>query len=422
MSLGAPVRTCALALVGLGLAFSFWFFRAPEAAADQPASRIAAPGTRPSPSPPPVAPAAPADLLAEARMLFRAVACGDLAQPVPATLPAKVVDAHCKNMAKVYQRFDKKWVQVAGPYLAKLRPPALPAKVIYPFGGGDLMFALVTFPDATELTSISLERAGDVRSIATMKAADFKLGLADCAYMITRLAGIEYSFTEHMAYMQKSRLPVQTAMALAALAALGYEPLSLRYFSIEQDGGLRYLSVAELDAGAAAQAQSKEPAAIAGVFANVELTFRKTGDAAAPIKTYRTIAANLGDKALRADPRIIKHLERKGAVAAMVKAASYLLWRDDFQVVRDYLLGHMTWMISDSTGILPMHAQKAGFVQEVHGQFQGSLLSTAAERNKDMLALWKGKKVAPLAFNFGYPDNTKLHGHLVVTSKKGTSP
>ena len=45
----------------------------------------------------------------------------------------------------------------------------------------------------------------------------------------------------------------------------------------------------------------------------------------------------------------------------MTKAASFLLWYDDFAKIRDYLLQHVAWMISDASGIPPSYAEPAGF-------------------------------------------------------------
>ena len=63
-----------------------------------------------------------------------------------------------------------------------------------------------------------------------------------------------------------------------------------------------------------------------------------------------------------------------GTARIRTKAASYLLWRDDFSVIRDYLLGNMDFMVSDSTGAPPRFAEKAGFVQDTYGVFAGSFL------------------------------------------------
>ncbi len=369
-------------------------------------------------------PAQAADYGAEARVLWRTVACGG-EDPIPDNLPRKTIESHCKEMRSVYARFHKKWADVAAPVLSTLRPASLPGSVLYPFGGGDLLFAMVVFPDATEITSVSLERAGNVRTIDSMSKADFKAGLADATWMIHRLASVEYSFTEHMEAMQHSKLPVQLSMALAALAAMGFEPVNLRYFEIMGDGSLRYLSEEELDSAAGPAGSAPGPRKRHGVddgipaaYGNIELTYRPIGQPNAPLRVYRSIAGNLHDSQLTSESPLYKHLAGKGSIAAMTKAASYLLWRDDFSHIRELLLGHMTWMLSDSTGILPMHAQPAGFAQETYGRFRGSLLGTDTTRNKDMIRLWRDQPERTLAFRFGYPDFEKKDGHLLVTRKQ----
>ena len=62
--------------------------------------------------------------------------------------------------------------------------------------------------------------------------------------------------------------------------------------------------------------------------ANVEMKFHKTGSSHEQI--YRHILANLDDAHLKKDPGALEHLKKKGHVAAMTKAASYLLTFDDF--------------------------------------------------------------------------------------------
>jgi hypothetical protein len=381
--------------------------------------------TRPAEAKKPMPGAQPADYGAEARVLWRTVACGG-DDAIPTRLPKKVIDAHCRELTRVYARFHKKWADVAAPIFATLRPKDVPRTVLYPFGGGDLLFAMVVFPDAAEITSVSLERAGNARVIDKMSAADFKEGLADADWMIHRLASVEYSFTEHMEAMQRSKLPVQLSMALAALAAMGYEPVNLRYFEISSAGTLRYLTEEELDAAPSApiaatpRRRHDVDAGIPPAYGNIELTYRPIGQPDAPLRTYRSIAGNLHDSQLTTESPLYHHLAAMGPLAAMTKAASYLLWRDDFSNIRALLLGHMVWMVSDSTGILPMHATPAGFAQETYGTFRGSLLGTDQTRNQDMIKLWREQPARALAFRFGYPDYAKKDGHLMVTRKQGT--
>jgi hypothetical protein len=146
----------------------------------------------------------------------------------------------------------------------------------------------------------------------------------------------------------------------------------------------------------------------------MELTFRKAGDAKAPLVVHRHFAANLANKAFTGSP-LEKHLLAKGKVSAMTKAASYLLWNDGFTAIRDYLLANMVWMASDSTGIPPRFAKKAGFTQITYGSFTGPFLD---EANKDtgeaMAKMWQSQPHRKLPFRYGYPDADK-NLHLMIT-------
>ena len=44
---------------------------------------------------------------------------------------------------------------------------------------------------------------------------------------------------------------------------------------------------------------------------------------------------------------------------------------DGFSEIRDRLLANMVWMASDSTGVPPRFAKKAGFAQVTYGTFTG---------------------------------------------------
>ena len=115
----------------------------------------------------------------------------------------------------------------------------------------------------------------------------------------------------------------------------------------------------------------------------------------------------------------MKHLEAKSKVSTMTKAASHLLWDDaHFATIRDWLMNHTEWMISDTTGVPPRIAKKYGFEQDYYGQYEwpepfGTVNNKDAAEFRD-----KFKGNAPITFRYGYPDNNS-HGHIVVTHKPG---
>lgn len=369
----------------------------------------------------PAAPAeAPADFAAEAKLLLRVVACtGDA--PLPRNLDARTVDAYCARQRKTIARYRDGYLPAARRFLAPLRPEGLPTTVVYPFGGGDLVSALTTYPDARDVTTLSLEHAGDPRRLGRIrdrKALETSLDVVRATS--NGLLTANDSKTENLMKGQRGEIPGQLAFFVTALAVHGYEPVSLRFFSINPDGTLHYLTATEI-----AQAEQRTAKLLRGqwtapdfsvAFSNSELVFVKKGeDPRTQARVHRHIAADLSDPAVR-KTGIVKFLAAKGPVVAMTKAASYLLWRDDFSDVRNYLLGHMVFMLSDSTGIPPRYARKAGFAQETYGQFERSFLDASTGINAEFVKLWTEQPRRKQPIRYGYIDRAG-HYHLLVTRK-----
>jgi hypothetical protein len=367
----------------------------------------------------------PRDFIAEAKVFYRVVACGGTDAP-PANLDIKVVDAHCAEMAKRYDGLKKRYFEPAGKFFAALRPKDLPTTVVYPFGGGDLISALVTYPDAREITTISLEHAGDPTRLPKLdKKAKLKEALGAFRDSVNGLLELHDSTSENMRKLEVGGIPGQLAFHMTGMTAHGFEPVSLKYFTLNDDGSIKYLTQADIDALAAKVAKKKRPSWVdtdfSEAYTNMELTFRKAGDPTAPLVVHRHFAWNLGDNGFKGSP-LEKHLQAKGKIVAMTKAASYLIWTSSFRAIRDYLLANMVWMVSDSTGIEPRAAKKAGFVQTTYGTYMGAFLEEAVPSvNDQMVEMWAKQPKRKLPFRYGYPDNDK-HVHLMITAPAPPKP
>jgi hypothetical protein len=369
-------------------------------------------------------PVAGTDFGPQVRAMFRVAACGG-DDAIPERFSAKAITAHCQEMAGIYGSYKKAWMDQAQAFIAQLRPADLPTTVVYPFGGGDLSSALTVYPDARELTTISLEAAGDVRVIDSIKSARLNDAVESIGNEIRRLYQSAHSTTKSLQAVSHFDLPGTIMFALAGLTVHGMEPVNLRYFDIEPDGSITYLTSAQLDDRAAELVAKKAggpPKKIThywyeqtSAFANVEIQFRPRGDANAPLRTYRHIVANLDDSHMAADDRVLRHLRAKGKVSVMTKAATFLLWYDDFTQIRDYLLKNTAWMISDASGIPPSYAEPAGFEQITYGEFTGPYFVIDEKNTRaEFIKLWKAQPHRDLPFRFGYPDNAK-HNHLMIT-------
>jgi len=348
---------------------------------------------------------APLDFIPVTQALARVAACAATGK-IPEQFDVHIVDKHCQQLATLESKWRQTWLAQAQPFFAAVVPRDVPPTVVYPFGGGDLLTALVVYPNATEITTLSLEPAGDPRSINVLAPSDLDPMLGDVREKVNHLLHYGHSKTTDMGKLAKSKLPGDLTYALVALEINHFDPVSVRFFRLNAQGEVVYMTGDDI-------ANMPESKGRRSPFANLEIQYVPRGGGAR--RTFRHIAANLDDKHMAADPSVLRHLETKGAIAAITKAASYLLWWNTFSQIREYLLKNMVWMISDSTGIPPDEAAAAGFEQIPYGRFDGPFLGGGIRPTEVFRKLW-ADKAQPLAFRFGYPDIGN-HDHLLITRR-----
>jgi hypothetical protein len=366
----------------------------------------------PPPPPPPVIDGH--DFKAEMMAMWKVGACGNAeGVALPDTVPAELVQKHCDETKKFKDEFKTKWVDVAKPFFDERRPTDLPKRVVYPFAGGDLASALAVYTDADEITTLSLEPAGDPRTLESLKGKSLSAALELVRDELRWLYRVNFSNTMNLIdAMRGGQLPTQLIFSLSALDVFGFEPVGLWFYKIEKDGTLNYLDDADL---------AKAPAAGKGqvasrnrVFGNMELHFRKPGESR--IRIYRHIQQNLDDDHLPKNPGVMAHLEAKGDVAGMTKAASYLLSFESFGMMREYLLTKVVWMVSDATGVPERYGKKKGMVYETWGSYVGAHMTAGKRIGKEWAVMWKAQPARELKFRFGYHDS-KVKNHLVIMKR-----
>ena len=396
---------------------------AAESAAAIDAAPVAALISTPDAAPlPPPAPKG-CELIEQGRALFVVAACGEGALPKDiGGDDAETIAELCKDLHTEYADYKKEWLDIATPFLAKIVPDTIPDKVVYPFGGGDLLTALATFPAASEITTVSLEPSGDVRRIDMVREEKLASALRNSQRAVRRLMNTAWSVTDTLDEVSWGGLPGELVMSLAAIRVHGFEPVSLRYFQFEDDGAIDYIECDEMpDVGYNKRRPKGEwrhnKTILEDAFNNMEIQVRAAGDAAAPIRIHRHIAANLANDHLEKDGRILLHLQSKGDIAAMTKAAGYMLWMEMMDDFRDYLLNYVVWMISDTTGIPSRYGEPAGFEYETHGTWTAMYhmyKNFRPQLAKEMRELWASQPHRELPFRYGYWDVNKRPSLMIA--------
>jgi hypothetical protein len=362
------------------------------------------------------------DFINEARLVHTVLASGG--GQIPSGMDAVVIDAHNLEVRRNIERVRVQFVNIATPFISALLPAELPKSVVYPFGGGDLLTAIVTYPQAVDFTTISLESAGDPQRLFKASVIELRDSMTEFRKMAVHLLVNHDSGNANLRNFERGIIPGQLAFSLIAASVYGYEPVSLKYFRIEPDGRLYYYSKKDIEE--LANVKGKKLARFwvdtdfSIAFRNMELTLRKKDSGSGPQTiVHRHIAANLDNSGFSESP-LKKFLEKKGKISAMTKAGSYLLWMDDFSAFREYFLKNMAFMVADSTGILPRHASEAGFEQITYGKFFGAFLENdGGENAAEMRKLWNSQPYRQLPFRYGYSD-IKASNHLMIMKPKNT--
>jgi hypothetical protein len=283
------------------------------------------------------------------------------------------------------------------------------------------MSALTAFPGATTITTLSLELAGDPRRLAGLTdPAVLRQSLQAVAQVSASTLMSNDSLSKLLSATQRGELPAQLSMHLMGLALFDLEPVSVRYFRVERDGSLHYYTLAEVQGLEGQKAHSlnadwRSPD-FSEAFSNVEVQFVPRGHPQAERRVHRHVAADLSNDGLsRHAPEVLTHLEAKGRVSAMTKAASYLLWTAAFSQVRQYLTGHAAYMVSDSTGVPPHFWKKAGCAVQAYGSFEKSFLGAWEPTQAEFRAQFVGAR--PLPMRFGYPDGSEQRRSHLLTAR-----
>lgn len=362
------------------------------------------------------------DFRVELDALSRGAACDGRPQLSGPT--EKVLVAHCDKVTATMTKWREGWLSKAGPFFIELVPEGLPRELVYPFGGADLLNALVVFPDKEVITIMALEPGGDPRSFLSLDKGALDRGLRLVRKHFDFLMRLQFSQTVDLAELVKGPLAGVLIYDIAALTVLGYEALSLRYFRLGEDGGRLYMTRAELeaiDAAAKKLTGTRRHKFLSERFAHFELRFRKKaaspGGEPGPVQVFRHLSVDLGDAALRKDPRLMKHLEAKGEVTAMTKAASNLLWWTPFSTIRNYLIKNVIWMVSDASGLAASDLDPAIWEQQTWGIYDGAPFPSPDAREAAQVALWRTNPQRPLDFYFGYHSRGG-HPHLMVTRRR----
>ena len=109
------------------------------------------------------------DFIADAKLFYRVVACGGTEAAAGRRSTPRSIEKHCAEMAKRYEYIKKHYFEPARDVLRRrCARPTCRRRSSIRSAAAICSRALVTYPDAREITTISLEHAGDPTRLAKL--------------------------------------------------------------------------------------------------------------------------------------------------------------------------------------------------------------------------------------------------------------
>jgi hypothetical protein len=181
-----------------------------------------------------------------------------------------------------------------------------------------------------------------------------------------------------------SRLPGTLPILYVFLARSGKAIKDVSLVRIDQDG------TAQVDDGVVGT-DAKSPR-------GVKIDF--VGENGQP-QTLYYFSVNVDNDEFKASS-FMRFCERLGTGDAFVKSASYLMHRDQFSEVRDFLLAHSRLILQDDSGIPVTRFDQARWQLRPFGHYFGPI-SLFANRYQSRLAqLFDRSRAEPIEFGVGY--------------------
>jgi hypothetical protein len=318
-----------------------------------------------------------------------------------------------------------------------------PGPVFYPFSGPDLLNPLALFPQAKSFTLLGLEPVGTIPR-ASQSSSSHLERLTKLKPALKHILRRNYFITDAMGEDLGERVSDVGVAAILMLfiARTGNEILGAREITLGPDGAVAEATTsadddADADAeGADNSADADDAEGADDVTASatnkpdagervwpkelrgVEIRFRERGVDDGEEKVVRYFSANIDDEHFGAFQGLRKHLESLGSLITLTKAASYLMYSQDFDDVRSLILARSAVVVTESSGMPYHYLSEDSWNVSLYGDYAKPIPVYADFCQPDLEEALKKHSKGKLPFYFGY-EYRSANQMIVARRKKG---
>ena len=258
---------------------------------------------------------------------------------------------------------------------------------LYFFSGPDFLYADAFYPDCSTYVLVSLEPIESIPELQSVPTVLLQNTLRTIAASLNTLVNFGYFETKELhQYLQRSQLKGVLPIIFVFLARSGKQILNVDYTSLSKAGAR-----------------------------GVKVSFRDLATGAQKVLYY--FSADLSDGGLKANQAVLRFCNNLGLANSFLKADSYLLHQNGFNIARSYLLRVSASILQDDSGIPLRYFAPERWNMRLFGSYPGPIELFKNFYQPELARYYAASSPKPLTFGFGYQWNPHDAGLIIATRK-----
>jgi len=254
--------------------------------------------------------------------------------------------------------------------------------MFYMFSGPDFLYADAFFPGASTYVLAGLEPVGQIPDLERIPRGSIGPALANIANSLHSILSFSFFITHNMrSELSTGQLGGTTPILYVFLARAGKTVREAKLVALDVDGS-------ELPDGPGVKSAAH----------GVKISFSGTDGGTQTLYYFSTNLEN--SSVVRSG--LLKFCERLAPADSLVKSASYLMHRESFARIRDFLLMQSATILQDDSGIPLAYFDRQAWQLQPFGRYLGPVAVFPQNYQPNLSELFARGSATPIDFGVGY--------------------
>lgn len=306
-------------------------------------------------------------------------------------------------MNTAWGKLEEKQLTAARQWATRELKPIRDTKsnLFYPFSGPDFLYADTFFDRAPKYILAGLEPVGEIPKLSNLTLATQQIqGVKESLYTL-----LKYSFFRTIDMRSNLKDRGVLPLLYVFLARTDNTILEVKYIGLNSQGELLGLH--------------QQPQSGSGLIPGVQISFLSLGETQP--KTLYYFAVDLSDAELQKTPEFLEFLATQNLNATYLKAASYLMHRETFSRIRNFILENSDYILQDDSGIPVRYFDEAKWNRQFYGSYIKPIDLFAVRDQPELRQIYQSNpNIKSLGFGIGYKFDRDANLMLSISKDKAT--